>query len=227
MNNIPEDFQIAIDGPASSGKSTIAKLIADDINAIYIDTGAMYRAVTLYAKMHEIDYEDQKTIEDNLKDVQINFQKTIDNDQKTLLNGGDVSFEIRTPEITNNVSLVSSYAGVREAMVAQQREIARGNRVVMDGRDIASTVLPDAQLKIFLVASVEERANRRFKENTLKGIDTPLETLMIEIAERDRKDSTREISPLTKVDDAIEIDTSNMTIQEVVNKIEDLIQEKL
>lgn len=226
MINLPEKYQLAIDGPASSGKSTIAKILAKDFNLVYVDTGAMYRAVTLYAKQNGVAYEDEKGIEELLKSFKITF-KSAEDGQKVFINGEDVTFEIRTPEIANNVSLVSSYAEVRKQMTQQQRDITMSNGVVMDGRDIGSTVLPNANLKIYLIANVEERANRRFKENIEKGINTPLDVLKEEIIARDKKDSTRKISPLTKADDAIEVDTSGMTIEQVVQRISQEIEKSV
>jgi cytidylate kinase len=219
-------IQLAIDGPASSGKSTIAKILSTKLNLVYVDTGAMYRAVTLYAKNNNIDYSDEKTISNSLSNIQISFVPD-DPIQKVFLNNEDVTYEIRTPEITNNVSLVSSYKAVREEMVKRQREITKNSSVVMDGRDIGTTVLPNANLKIFLIASVKERAIRRYKENVEKGINTPLDVLEQEIIQRDNKDSTREISPLIKAQNAIEIDTTGLTISEVVNKIIILFQNNI
>lgn len=224
---LTDNFQIAIDGPASSGKSTIAKILADNLDAIYIDTGAMYRMITLFAKKNNIDYSDEEKIEKSLNEIEISFVSDNVDGQKAILNNEDVTYEIRTPEITNNVSLVSSYSSVRREMTDLQRKIAKNNKVIMDGRDIGSTVLPNAQLKIYLIASVDERANRRFKENKERGINTEFDVLKKEIEERDFKDSNRENSPLTKTKDAIEIDTSGMTIDQVVKKIESLIKIEL
>lgn len=226
MINLPEKYQLAIDGPASSGKSTIAKILAKNFNLVYVDTGAMYRAVTLYAKQNGVAYEEEKAIEKLLKNFRVTFKSTNEG-QKVFINGEDVTFDIRTPEIANNVSLVSSYAEVRSQMTQQQRDITMSNGVVMDGRDIGTTVLPNANLKIYLVANVEERANRRFKENVEKGINTPLDVLKQEIIDRDKKDSTRKISPLTKAKDAIEVDTTGMTIDEVVERISKEIEKSV
>ncbi|KRN98352.1 (d)CMP kinase [Companilactobacillus kimchiensis] len=217
-------MQIAIDGPASAGKSTIAKLIAKDLKFVYCDTGAMYRAVTLLAKKHNVGYGDTLNILKLMSEHKIHFLNQADG-QHVLLDDEDVSDAIRTEEITNNVSQVSAIKEVRTDLVKMQRDMANDIDIVMDGRDIGTTVLPDAQVKIFLIASVEVRAQRRFKENIERGINTPLKELQDEIAARDYKDSHREISPLKKADDAIEVDTSDMTIAEVVKKVTEIVNE--
>lgn len=216
-------MQIAIDGPASAGKSTIAKLIAKRLNFVYCDTGAMYRTVTLLAKDHQIDYGDMSSIVQLMDEHSIKFINK-DEGQDVLLDDQNVSDEIRSEEITNNVSQVSAIKEVREKLVDMQRQLASDTDIVMDGRDIGTTVLPNADVKIFLIASVEVRAQRRYKENIERGINTSLKTLEDEIAARDYKDSHREISPLRKADDAIEVDTSNMTIEEVVAKVLEIVQ---
>ncbi|GEL13883.1 cytidylate kinase [Lapidilactobacillus concavus DSM 17758] len=218
-------MQIAIDGPSSAGKSTVAKLVAKALNFIYCDTGAMYRATTVLAKEHQIDYGDEAKILALLKTSKITFQPAPQG-QLVFLNDEDVTLEIRTPEITNNVSQVSALPQIREELVRQQRVIAEGNSIVMDGRDIGTTVLPHAELKVFLVASASERARRRFEENVTKGIDTPLSKLQEEIELRDYKDSHRAISPLTKADDAIEIDSTHLSIEEVTAAIVKLANER-
>ncbi|MFT8469569.1 MAG: (d)CMP kinase [Oenococcus sp.] len=216
-------MQIAIDGPAGSGKSTIAKIIASKFNYIYVDTGAMYRAVTLFAKLNQIAFEDEQRIAELVGTIALTFVPA-DPVQRVILDGRDVTADIRSEEITNNVSLVSSYAKVREEMTERQRQMSENASVVMDGRDIGTTVLPKAQIKIFLVASVDERARRRFKENQAKGMPTSLEDLKQEIIARDYKDSHRLISPLRKAADAIEIDTSTLSIDQVVEKISQIIK---
>ena len=219
-------MQVAIDGPASSGKSTISKLIAQETNFLYLDTGAMYRATTLAFLRNKIAVVDAEAIKDLLENLVISFRNT-DEGQLVFLNGQDVTHEIRDLEVTRNVSEVSAIKSVRAKLVQMQREIAENHSIIMDGRDIGTVVLPNAELKIFLVASVKERALRRFKENQEKGIELSLEKLEEEIAHRDYLDSTRKESPLKKADDAIEIDTTSLSIQEVVSKITNLIQEKL
>nr|WP_028291716.1 (d)CMP kinase [Oenococcus kitaharae] len=216
-------MQIAIDGPAGSGKSTIAKIIASKFNYIYVDTGAMYRAVTLFAKLNQIAFEDEDRIAELVSTIALTFVPA-DPVQRVILDGRDVTSDIRSEEITNNVSLVSSYAKVREEMTERQRQMSENASVVMDGRDIGTTVLPKAQIKIFLVASVDERARRRFKENQAKGMSTSLDDLKQEIIARDYKDSHRLISPLKKASDAIEIDTSHLSIDQVVEKISQIIK---
>ena len=208
---------IAIDGPAASGKSTVAKEVAKALNYIYIDSGAMYRALTLKALRLNIDVKDEASLVEMTKVSKI----TLDGIH-IYLDDEDVSEAIRSIDVTNNVSAVSSYEGVREEMVNLQKEYGRKGGIVMDGRDIGSTVFPNAELKIFQIASVEERANRRYKENMRKGIACDLNTLKEEIKVRDFKDSTRSVSPLRKASDAIELDTSNLEPKEVVDKIIEL-----
>lgn len=218
-------MQIAIDGPASAGKSTIAKLIAKNLNFVYCDTGAMYRTVTLLAKKNQLDYGDESGILNLMRDHKIYFVNKEDG-QHVFLDDEDVSDIIRTEEITNNVSQVSAIKEVRTQLVEMQRKMADNTNIVMDGRDIGTTVLPNAEVKIFLIASVSVRAQRRFKDNQERGIDVPLTQLEDEIATRDYKDSHREISPLKKADDAIEVDTSNMTIEQVVDRVTEIVNEK-
>ncbi|KRM18958.1 cytidylate kinase [Ligilactobacillus hayakitensis DSM 18933 = JCM 14209] len=213
-----EKLQIAIDGPASAGKSTVAKLVATKLGYIYCDTGAMYRAVTFAARKKGIPFDDNQKLSELMKEIQITFLPG-ENEQKVFVNDEEVTQAIRQPEITNNVSAVAAQPSVRESLTNRQQEIAAQGGIVMDGRDIGTTVLPNAQVKIFLIASVHQRAVRRFKENQEKGINTPLEVLEEEIKLRDYKDSHREISPLTKAADAIELDTTSLTIEEVVNQI--------
>lgn len=215
-----KDFIVAIDGPAGSGKSSISSIIANKLGFTHIDTGAMYRAVTLEALNRGINLDNEN--EYNF----INDIKIINKLGKTYLNGNDVSKEIREKNVTNNVSTVSKFKSVRSKMVDFQRDSAKG-LVLMDGRDIGTVVLPNANLKIFLTASAECRAKRRCIQNEEMGIDSNYEIILKEIIERDYKDSHREISPLKQASDAILIDTSNMTIDDVVNKIIDLINEKM
>ncbi|MFC6323321.1 (d)CMP kinase [Companilactobacillus baiquanensis] len=218
-------MQIAIDGPASAGKSTIAKLIAKNLDFVYCDTGAMYRTVTLLAKENQVDYGNESGILELMHDHKIYFVNKTDG-QHVYLDDKDVSEVIRTEEITNNVSQVSAIKEVRTELVEMQRKMADNTNIVMDGRDIGTTVLPKAEVKIFLIASVSVRAQRRFKDNQERGIDVPLAQLEDEIATRDYKDSHREISPLKKADDAIEVDTSDMTIEQVVERVTEIVNEK-
>ena len=212
-------IQIAIDGPASSGKSTVAKIIAKDFGYTYLDTGAMYRAATYIAIQHQINPEEASQLLDLLDQYPISFGRSEDGEQLVYVGDVDVSHPIRENTVTNAVSAFAAIPAIREKLVALQQEIAQQGGIVMDGRDIGTVVLPKAELKIFLVASVDERAERRYKENLSKGIETDLETLKEEIAARDYKDSHRETSPLKQAEDAIYLDTTGLTILEVVEKI--------
>lgn len=211
-------ISIAIDGPAAAGKSTVAKVVAKKLSYVYIDTGAMYRTLTYAALEQKVDIENEEQLMEVVKNVNIEFQQG-ENTQLVFLNGQDVSEVIRTPEVTNRVSIVAKHRLVREEMVRRQQELAEKGGVVMDGRDIGTHVLPDAEVKIFMLASVEERAERRHLENMNKGFDSNLEQLKEEIAQRDKLDSEREVSPLKKADDALELDTTALSIEEVVQKI--------
>lgn len=215
-------IQIAIDGPASSGKSTVAKIIARNLDLIYLDTGAMYRVATFVALQKETD--DAKEIIEFIEKNPISFMNG-QKGQEVLMGSENVTEVIRTNEVTNTVSKISAMTEIREFMVAEQQRIAKNGGIIMDGRDIGTVVLPEADLKIFLVASVDERAERRYKENLSKGIPTDLERLKIEISERDRKDSTRAISPLKQAEDAILLDNTGKTINEIVQFIEDKARE--
>ena len=212
-------IQIAIDGPASSGKSTVAKIIAKDFGYTYLDTGAMYRAATYIALKNQISPDEPSQLLELLEQYPISFGRAETGEQLVFVGDVDVTNPIRENEVTNVVSAFAAIPAVRERLVALQQEIARQGGIVMDGRDIGTVVLPQAELKIFLVASVDERAERRYKENLSKGIETDLETLKEEIAARDYKDSHRETSPLKQADDAIYLDTTGLSILEVVEKI--------
>ena len=209
---------VAIDGPAGSGKSTSAKLVAQRLGYLYIDTGAMYRAVTFWA-MKENLLNDENALIKLAENSEINL-KFIDGVTKVTINGVDVSEEIRSQEVNRNVSPVSVIEGVRKALVKKQQEM--GNKkggVVMEGRDITTVVFPNADIKIFLTASIEQRAQRRAKEYEEKGIKVSLDEIKSNLLQRDNLDSTREISPLSKAPDALEIDTSKVTIEEQVEMI--------
>ncbi|ARO63974.1 (d)CMP kinase [Bacillus cereus] len=215
-------ISIAIDGPAAAGKSTVAKVVAKELSYVYIDTGAMYRTLTYAALEQKVDIENEEQLMEVVKNVNIEFQQG-ENTQLVFLNGQDVSEVIRTPDVTNRVSIVAKHRLVREEMVRRQQELAKKGGVVMDGRDIGTHVLPDAEVKIFMLASVEERAERRHLENLNKGFDSNLEQLKEEIAQRDNLDSEREVSPLKKADDALELDTTSLSIEEVVQKIMSIV----
>lgn len=209
-----KNIAIALDGPAGAGKSTIAKEIAKSRNLVYIDTGAMYRAVTLKILNLDIALENTDAINDILCDIEIDLDENdIYLDKKCVTN------EIRTPEINSTVSPVAKIAQVREKMVQLQREIADNKDVIMDGRDIGTFVLLNANYKFYLTASIEERAHRRFLELSEKGFDMTLDQVKKDIAIRDKNDSEREISPLRKAEDAIEVDSTNKSIQEVIKEI--------
>src|SRR5690625_1960272 len=211
-------IRIAIDGPAAAGKSTVAKKIAEKLSIVYIDTGAMYRALTYKALLQQIDIHDEKRMINLLKDSEIGLLQD-KSGQRVLLDDQDVTEEIRSEEVSNVVSYVASYHDIRKRMVEQQQQLANNISVVMDGRDIGTHVLPNAEIKIFLIASVRERAERRHKENIEKGHHSNIEQLMEDIRKRDERDTTREISPLKKADDAVSIDTTSLTIDQVVQQI--------
>ena len=217
-------LQVAIDGPASSGKSTVAKIIAKRFGYVYCDTGAMYRSVTWAALENGIDVSDTKQVIDLARRIKITFEPG-QPDQRVFVDGHEVTKDIRTEKIAANVSAVAAIPEVRAQMVEQQRQIAQAGGIVMDGRDIGTTVLPDAQVKVFLVASAHERARRRYEENLQKGLATQsLDELEAAIKLRDQKDSTRKVSPLTQAKDAILIDTTSLTIDQVVDEISELIK---
>lgn len=211
-------ISIAIDGPAGAGKSTIAKEISRKLNYIYIDTGAMYRAIGLYYLNNKIDINDEKLINEMIDNIKIEITY-VDSLQQIILNGENVTNLIRTEKVSHAASVVSTYQKVREKLVSLQRELAESTNVVMDGRDIGTVVLPNASVKIFLTASTEERAKRRYKELLEKGQNVDLESIKKDIEERDYRDMNRENSPLKQASDAILVDTSNMTIEEVIDEI--------
>lgn len=215
--------QIAIDGPAGAGKSTIAKRVSKDLSFVYVDTGAMYRSIGLYMIKNGIDIHDKKAVETASNDADVSL-KYIDGTQHVLLNSEDVSTEIREEQVGKAASVVSQYPEVRKNLTALQKKLADTENVVMDGRDIGTCVLPDADLKIYLTASAEVRGKRRFDELKDKGENPDLDTIIEDIRKRDQADMTREISPLKKADDAVLVDSSDMTIDQVVSKIEELYE---
>jgi CMP/dCMP kinase len=216
-------LRIAIDGPAAAGKSTVAKIVAGKLSYLYIDTGAMYRSLTYKALKSDADLHDQTELTKLLEETKIELEPS-DKGQLVYLDGEDVTDEIRQSEVTNSVSHVAVHSLVREEMVKRQQKLASEGGVVMDGRDIGTHVIPDAEVKVFLLASVEERAQRRHDENVAKGFPSDLEKLKEEIALRDKIDSEREVAPLKKADDAFEIDTTSLNISEVVDRIMSLVE---
>ena len=216
-------MQIAIDGPAGAGKSTIAKELARILGFMYVDTGAMYRTAALSCLKNNIDFENEDDVSKNCDDADIKIIYE-DGVQKMFLDGVNVSEKIRREEVGNAASKVAKYPGVRKKLVKLQQELAKKYDVIMDGRDIGTMVLPDAQLKIYLTASVEKRAERRFKELLEKGLECRLEEIEKDIEQRDYNDMHRKESPLKKAEDAIEVDTSDMTIAEVTEAIKSLYE---
>ncbi|WP_408015200.1 (d)CMP kinase [Rossellomorea arthrocnemi] len=218
-------FRIAIDGPAAAGKSTVAKIVAGKLSYLYIDTGAMYRSLTYKALTDNVDLHDEYALNDLLSKTTIELEPS-ETGQLVFLDGKDVTEEIRQASVTNSVSHVAVHSRVREEMVKRQQLLAKEGAVVMDGRDIGTHVIPDAEIKIFLLASVNERAQRRHEENISKGYSSDLEQLKQEIALRDKIDSEREVAPLKKAADATEIDTTSLSISEVVAQIMMLVERK-
>jgi cytidylate kinase len=214
----PKKIRIAIDGPAASGKSTTARLVAKKLGYLHIDTGSMYRAITLKALRETIDASDEQQIVALAQRCRVELEPS-ELGNRLFLDGKDSTNDIRLPRVTSMVSLVSSYQGVRDILVREQRRMSAAGGVVLEGRDIGTVVLPDAEVKIFMIADVGERARRRKKQLALAGIDADEKKLVRDIEERDKKDSTRHMSPLQKASDAIELDTSNLTIDEQVDFI--------
>ena len=217
---------IAIDGPAGSGKSTTSKHLAARLGFIYLDTGAMYRALTYYALTNNIPFSDGEKLTKLAKILPIEFKTTAEVN-RVFLNGIEVTDEIRSPEVTKNASEVAAHKGVREAMVKKQKAFGKKGSIVAEGRDTTTVVFPDADVKIYLNASVEERAQRRLLDLMKMGITTTLQELQDEIVQRDFKDSSREHSPLTKAKDAFLVDTSNMTFEGQIDHIVNLIRSVL
>lgn len=213
---------IAIDGPAGSGKSTIAKVLAKQLGILYVDSGAMFRAVTYSIIQNHIELTNA-AVSEHLQTIFVTLE--IQNgSQETFLNGNNVSAEIRSKEVTELVSLVSALPSVREWILVQQRHIAQNTDLIMDGRDIGTVVFPNATFKFFLTASIEERAKRRTVEMNQKGLDVQMKTIQQEIEKRDALDSSRSLAPLQKASDAIEIDTTSLTIEEVASLIQSTIK---
>ncbi len=219
-------MNIAIDGPAGAGKSTIAKKVAKEMDFIYVDTGAMYRAMALYILQHGIDEKNEQAIAAVCDDIDVAIRYDA-GEQRVLLCGEDVSKEIRREEVGNMASVTSVYGCVRKKLVSLQQQLAAKEDVIMDGRDIGTCVLPQAPLKIYLTASVETRAKRRYKELCEKNVTCDLAEIMKDIEDRDYRDMHREISPLKQAEDAVLVDSSDMTIDEVVTTIITLAKERM
>ena len=216
---------IAIDGPAGAGKSTIAKIVSKKLGFIYIDTGAMYRAMAVHMTRNGVSGDDEAEIEKNIDSADISIGHE-NGEQVVYLNGENVNSFLRTEEVSAMASKTSANARVRAKLVELQQKQAKTTDVVMDGRDIGTVVLPDAELKVYLTASSRVRAERRYKEMVEKGVECDLDTIEAEIKERDHRDMTRENSPLKKADDAVEVDSSYMTIEEVADKIISLYENR-
>lgn len=216
---------IAIDGPAGTGKGTISKLISERLKFIYVDTGAMYRAITLKMLREDIKTHETEKIIELLKNTKIDFENNEQSAQRVFLDGEDVTEQIRMPEVNEHVSPYSAIKIIREKMVELQRKIAEGKDVIMEGRDITTVVFPNAEIKIYLTASPEERANRRYKELREKGIETTYEETLESINKRDYNDMHKEIGALMIAKDAIIVDTTALSIEEVYEKLKVIIEE--
>ncbi len=219
-------IRIAIDGPAGAGKSTIAKMIAEKLNILYIDTGAMYRAITYLALQNDIACTDEKALSKLAQESEIMLIRSCEGKQLVVCNDVDITEEIRDPEISNNVSLVARHEGVRKELVKKQQNLARQHDVIMDGRDIGTVVLPDAECKIYLTASLEERASRRYKEIRTKGYRESYEDIKKDLEERDFLDKNRDVAPLRPALDAVVLDTTNLSQEQVVSAILKIYQQK-
>ena len=219
-------FAIAIDGPAGAGKSTAARRAAENLNFIYVDTGAMYRTIGLYMLEHQVPVDREESLRKALDEIRIElgYREGI---QRMFLNGEDVSDRIRTEEVSAQASVVAAIPAVRGKLLDLQRDMAASQDVIMDGRDIGTNILPDAELKIYLTASVEERARRRYQEMVQKGAECSIEEIRKDIADRDYRDMHRETAPLRQAEDAVYLDTSDMTLDEVVAEITRRAKEKM
>ena len=219
-------FNIAIDGPAGAGKSTIAKRVSKELGFIYVDTGAMYRAIAVYMMQNQIDIHDDAAVQKACSKISISIAYSDDGEQQVILNGENVTGLIRTEEVSKMASVTSANPAVRATLLDLQRDLAAKEDVLMDGRDIGTNVLPEAELKIYLTASVETRAERRYKELQEKGEKKDFSAIKEEIEKRDYQDMTRAIAPLKQAEDAVYLDTSHMNIDEVVEAIKKLYRER-
>lgn len=218
-------INIAIDGPAGAGKSTIAKKLAKELGFVYVDTGAMYRSMGLYFLRKGVDGKNQAAIQAGCPEISVSIQYE-NGEQQVLLNGENVSGLIRTEEVGKMASTISAYGFVRDTLTELQRNLARTQNVIMDGRDIGTCILPNADVKIYLTASVECRATRRYKELLGRGVDANYDEIAADIAKRDEQDMNREVAPLRQAEDAVLVDSSDMNIDEVVEAIRKIYQEK-
>lgn len=218
-------FVVAIDGPAGSGKGTITKLVGEKLNLVNVDTGAMYRCVTLECLRKNILPEELEKIEKVLEKIYIKFEK---NKEKELvfLNGENVTEEIRSTDVNLNVAKFAAVKIIRDKMTPLQREMGKTTNIIMEGRDIGTVVFPDADVKIYLDCSIEERANRRYKQNLAKGIETTYEEVLASIKERHRLETERDVAPFVQAEDAVYLDSTNLTIEEVVKKVIEIIENK-
>ena len=219
-------IKIAIDGPGGAGKSTVAKAVAAKLGIVYVDTGALYRTIGYYVRSQDVDPKDAERVTALLPNITIEV-KYENGVQKVYLNGEDLGDAIRTPEMSMYASAVSAIGSVRAFLLETQKDIARKNSVIMDGRDIGTVILPDADVKIFMTASAECRAQRRYDELRAKGIDVKYEDVLAEMNERDTNDSTREIAPATAAADAIIFDNSGMTLEQSVNGVIEIVNKKI
>jgi len=224
--NLMNMIAIAIDGPAGAGKSTIARKVAETLGYIYVDTGALYRAIGFCLVSENIDTDNIEAVEELLKKTKVNIVY-IDNEQRVLLNGKDVSEKIRTPQVSMMASKCSAVPSVRKFLLELQQKLAREHNVVMDGRDIATVVLPKAKIKIFLTADATDRAKRRYDELILKDSNVKFEDVLADLKQRDYNDSHREIAPLKPADDSIMVDTTGNTLQESIELITNIVKEKM
>lgn len=218
-------FNIAIDGPAGAGKSTIARRTAQELSFIYVDTGALYRALAVFLVDEGVSPEDTEKVKEAIKSVKVSIAYE-NGEQQVLVNGKNVTDRLRAESVGNMASTISAIPAVRAALLDLQRDLAKAHDVLMDGRDIGTNVLPDAELKIYLTASVETRAERRYRDLQEKGVEKPLSEIKKEIEERDHRDMTRAIAPLKQAEDAVYLDTSHMNIDEVVEAIRKLYRER-
>lgn len=226
MENMCKNYVIAIDGEAGTGKSGLAKSIAEKYNLVYMDTGAMYRCVTLNMIWNNISLDDEEKISKLLDNIKIDMEKE-EGEDKFFLNGVEVTKQIREKQVNDLVSQVSHIPIVRERMVELQRKLAKGKKIVMEGRDIGTNVFPNAQVKIYLTASAPERARRRYEQNKKKGIDIPYDEILKNVMFRDNNDKTSSVAPLKKADDAFELDTTNYSIEEVEDIVVSKIRERV